>query len=254
MTTVLKFGGSSLADLDALAHFLQGATSTVIVHGGGPEIQKQLDRVGVPSEFREGLRVTSSETMDVVEMVLAGRVNKRIVAHLQRCGLPAAGLSGIDGSTLVAEPYRDGEWGEVGEIKKVNTRLLSVLLEGGFLPVVSPVAFRAGEFSPLNINADTAAAAVAGALQAERFVFFTDVPGLRDGDGNTVAEIGPVGLAEMLSSGVITGGMIPKIDAALEALRLGVGEVVIRSLSSDSQGTILKPEDQGDANDVLAIC
>lgn len=246
--TVLKFGGSSLADLDALALYLQGAEGTVIVHGGGPEIQKQLDRVGVPSEFREGLRVTSPETMDVVEMVLAGRVNKRIVAHLQKHGLPAAGLSGVDGQTLQAELYRDGEWGQVGEIARVQTSLLEALLAGGFLPVLSPVGF-GPDFAPLNINADTAAAAVAGALKARTFVFFTDVPGLRDGQGNTVAEIGPEGIAEMIAGGVITGGMIPKIEAALSALRLGVGEVVIRSLGSDSKGTILK----GDSNDVLAV-
>lgn len=237
--TVLKFGGSSLADLDALAAYLEGATSTVIVHGGGPEIQKQLDRVGVPSEFRDGLRVTSPETMDVVEMVLAGRVNKRIVAHLQKQGLPAAGLSGVDGSTLLADLYREGEWGRVGEIAHVKTDLLQTLLNGGFLPVVSPVAF-GHDHEPLNVNADTAAAAVAGALKAKTFVFFTDVPGLRDADGNTVAAIGPTGIAQMIESGVITGGMIPKIEAALHAIELGVGEVVIRSLASTSTGTILK--------------
>lgn len=245
---VLKFGGSSLADLDALAKYLEGATDTVIVHGGGPEIQKQLDRVGVPSEFREGLRVTSPETMDVVEMVLAGRVNKRIVAHLQRHGLDAAGLSGVDGRTLEAGLYREGEWGQVGEITQVRTALIEALLQGGFLPVVSPVAF-GSDLQPLNINADTSAAAVAGALKAKTFVFFTDVPGLRDGNGNTVDEIGPQGIAEMIETGVITGGMIPKIEAALSALKLGVGEVVIRSLASDSKGTILK----GDSNDVLAV-
>jgi acetylglutamate kinase len=249
MTTVLKFGGSSLSDLDALAAYLEGTTSTVIVHGGGPEIQKQLDLVGLPSEFRQGLRVTSAETMDVVEMVLAGRVNKRIVAHLQKSGLPAAGLSGVDGATLLANLYGDGEWGQVGEISEVDVRLLGVLLEGGFLPVLSPVAF-APDFRPLNVNADTAAAAVAGALKAQTFVFFTDVPGLRDGDGRTVEQIGPAGIASMIASGVISGGMIPKMEAALQALKLGVGEVVIRSLASPSKGTILK----GDSNDVLAVC
>ncbi len=248
MTTVLKFGGSSLADLDALARFLQGATRTVIVHGGGPEIQKQLDRVGVVSEFREGLRVTSAETMDVVEMVLAGRVNKRIVSRLQKAGFSASGISGIDGATLKGSLYREGVWGQVGEIAEVRTELLETLLSAGFLPVVSPIAF-GPDFEPLNVNADTSAAAVAGALKADTFVFFTDVPGLRDGEGNTVAEITPSGIAKLIADGVITGGMIPKMEAALEALRRGVKRVVIRSLASELPGTILK----GDSSHVEAV-
>lgn len=248
MTTVLKFGGSSLADLDALARFLRGASRTVIVHGGGPEIQKQLDRVGVVSEFREGLRVTSAETMDVVEMVLAGRVNKRIVSYLQKAGFPAVGISGIDGATLQGSLYREGAWGQVGEIAEVRTELVETLLAGGFLPVLSPIAF-GPDFEPLNVNADTSAAAVAGALKADTFVFFTDVPGLRDGEGKTVAEITPSGIAEFISEGVITGGMIPKMEAALEALRRGVSRVVIRSLASELPGTILK----GDSSHVEAV-
>lgn len=249
MITVLKFGGSSLSDLDSLATYLEGAAATVVVHGGGPEIQKQLDQLGIPSEFREGLRVTTPETMDVVEMVLAGRVNKRIVAHLQRHGLPATGLSGVDGATLVGDLYGEGKWGQVGEIRRVNTRLLNVLLQGGFVPIVSPVAF-GSHYQPLNVNADSAAAAVAGALKASSFVFFTDVPGLLDADGNTVTEIGPAGVAQMIGSGVINGGMIPKIEAALKALKLGVGEVVIRSLAfPDLDGTVLK----GDTTDVRTL-
>lgn len=239
MTTVLKFGGSSLSDLDALVGFLDGAEAKVIVHGGGPEIQKQLDIEGLSSEFRDGLRVTPPATMEVVEMVLAGRVNKRIVAHLQRAGLPAVGISGVDGATLLGKLYREGEWGQVGEIGAVRTGLLRLLLDGGYLPVLSPVAF-AEDFRPLNVNADSAAAAVAGALGAKTFVFFTDVPGLRDVNGGTVESIGPGGVARMIAAGVITGGMIPKVEAALEALRLGVGEVVIRSLVGDGRGTTLR--------------
>lgn len=248
MITVLKFGGSSLADLDALSRFLESAVETVVVHGGGPEIQKQLDRAGLPSEFREGLRVTPAESMEMVEMVLAGLVNKRIVAQLQRSGLPAVGLSGIDGATLRADLYQGGAWGQVGEIAEVRTDLLRTLLGGGFLPVVSPVAF-GPDFVPLNVNADTSAAAVAGALKADRFVFFTDVPGLRDGQGRTVAEVTLAGLDEMIASGVITGGMIPKITAAKAALAWGVGEVVIRSLASSEPGTILRKE----PSDVITV-
>jgi acetylglutamate kinase len=248
MTTVLKFGGSSLSDLDGLAHFLKGASSTVVVHGGGPEIQKQLDQAGVASEFRQGLRVTPPEAMEIVEMVLAGRVNKRIVAHLQRYGLPAVGISGVDGQTLLGRLYGEGAWGQVGEIASVDVTLLRLLLDGGFLPVLSPVAF-APDLQPLNVNADSAAAAVAAALRADRFVFFTDVPGLRDGQGRLVEEIGPSGLAEMMEDGVIQGGMIPKIEAALLALEAGVGEVVIRTLASASAGTTVK----GDCADVRAV-
>lgn len=248
MTTVVKFGGSSLSDLEALARYLQGSVRTVVVHGGGPEIQKQLDRVGVVSEFREGLRVTSAETMDVVEMVLAGRVNKRIVSHLQKAGLSACGLSGIDGATLQGSLYRDGAWGQVGEIAEVRTDLVETLLAAGYLPVISPIAF-GPDFEPLNVNADTSAAAVAGALKADTFVFFTDVPGLRDGEGKTLTEITPAGVAKLISEGVIVGGMIPKMEAALVALRRGVKQVVIRSLASELSGTVLK----GDFGHVEAV-
>lgn len=239
MTTVVKFGGSSLSDLDALAGFLQGLERAVVVHGGGPEIQKQLDRAGLTSEFREGLRVTPTQTMEVVEMVLAGRVNKRIVSSLQKAGLPAAGLSGVDGATLKGSLYGQGAWGQVGEIAEVRTGLLETLLSAGFLPVLSPIAF-GPDYEPLNVNADTSAAAVAGALKAETLVFFTDVPGLRDAAGETVKEITPAGVLRLIAEGAIIGGMIPKIEAALSALRGGVGRVVIRSLSCELGGTVLK--------------
>lgn len=239
MTTVVKFGGSSLSDVDALAGFLQGSERTVVVHGGGPEIQKQLDRAGLVSEFREGLRVTSADSMEVVEMVLAGRVNKRIVSSLQKAGLPAAGLSGVDGATLKGSLYRQGAWGQVGEIAEVRTGLLEALLSAGFLPVLSPIAF-GPDYGPLNVNADTSAAAVAGALKADTFVFFTDVPGLRDAAGETVKEVTSAGVERLIAEGAITGGMIPKMEAALSALRCGVGRVVIRSLSSELGGTVLR--------------
>lgn len=240
--TVIKFGGSSLTDLDALVRFLKESGPTVVVHGGGPEIQKQLDLLGMPSEFREGLRVTPRETMDVVEMVLAGRVNKRVVAHLRKAGFPAVGLSGIDGGTLPASLYRQGEWGQVGQETHVESQLLTTLLAAGFLPVLSPVGFLQDSFEPLNINADTAAAAVAAALRAARFIFCTDVPGLRDGEGQTLKQVTPTGISQLVGSGVISGGMIPKMEAALSALEHGVNEVVIRSLASQSPGTVLKKE------------
>lgn len=240
MRDVVKFGGSSLGDLCALASFLKSRGPTVVVHGGGPEIQRQLDKEALPSEFREGLRVTSPEAMSCVEMVLAGRVNKRVVAYLQRAGLPAVGVSGVDGATLKSQRYAQGAWGEVGVEVTVDTRLLLCLLEAGFLPVLSPVGFAAEDYAPLNVNADTAAAAVAAALRAERFTFFTDVEGIRDRHGSTLGQTDPEQIRELMALGVIQGGMIPKVEAAMKALRQGVSEVVVGRLGSSAPGTRIR--------------
>ena len=241
---VYKFGGSSLSEISVLGGLLKaeaGQRRAVVVHGGGPEIQRMLDRVGLISEFREGLRVTDGEAMEIVEMVLAGRVNKRIVAQLQSLGLQSVGLSGADGGTLAAEVHGDGSWGRVGRVPEVKTKLLETLLTAGFVPVVSPVALGT-DHEPLNVNADTAASAIAAALGAQELVFCTDVPGLKDGDGITLGRIGVTDVQRLIASGVIQGGMIPKMEAALLAVANGVERVRVGSLSHPDSGTVLEKE------------
>ncbi len=241
---VYKFGGSSLSEIALLGRLLcaeAGRRRAVVVHGGGPEIQRMLDRVGLISEFRDGLRVTDPEAMVIVEMVLAGRVNKRIVAQLQRHDLQAVGLSGADGGTLVSEVHGDGSWGRVGRVPEVKTALLEALLAAGFVPVVSPVAL-GRDHEPLNVNADTAASAIAAALGAQELVFCTDVPGLNDEAGKTLGQIGASDVHRLLEVGAIQGGMIPKMEAALLAIANGVEKVRVGSLSHPETGTTLSKE------------
>ena len=207
----------------------------VVVHGGGKAITAWLDRLGLPARFVDGLRVTDAATLTVVEMVLAGQVNKALVTGLNRAAGEgrAIGLSGCDGQLLVARPRRVAgrDLGYVGEIVRVNTALLERLLAGGFIPVIAPVA--ADERGThYNVNADDAAAAVAGALRAEKLVFLTDVPGVMvDADGDGVPEplsrLDAAAAREFIARGEIRGGMVPKVEAGLRALAAGAGSVHI---------------------------
>ncbi|WP_243123186.1 acetylglutamate kinase [Thermaerobacter sp. FW80] len=207
----------------------------VVVHGGGKAITAWLDRLGLPARFVDGLRVTDAATLAVVEMVLAGQVNKALVTGLnQAAGRPiAVGLAGCDAGLLVARPKRPGgrDLGYVGEIVRVNTAFLLQLLEAGFVPVISPVAI-AGGGTRYNVNADDAAAAVAGALRAEKLVFLTDVPGVMadvDGDGEpeVVSRLDADTARAFMARGEIRGGMVPKVEAGLRALAAGAGSVHI---------------------------
>ncbi|QIA26542.1 acetylglutamate kinase [Thermaerobacter sp. PB12/4term] len=207
----------------------------VVVHGGGKAITAWLDRLDLPARFVDGLRVTDTATLAVVEMVLAGQVNKALVTGLnQAAGRPlAVGLSGCDAGLLQARPKRPGgrDIGFVGEIVAVNTAFLEQLLGAGFVPVIAPLAVGEGGVR-YNVNADDAAAAVAGALGAEKLVFLTDVPGVmadRDGDGRpeTLSSLDAATARELIARGEIRGGMVPKVQAGLRALAAGAGSVHI---------------------------
>lgn len=237
---VIKFGGRAMTPEGAgtlitdVALLHAAGVRPVLVHGGGPEINELMTRLELPARFSEGLRVTDAATMRVVEMVLGGHVNKRLVGQLQRAGARAVGLSGKDGSLLEAQPHpRSAELGYVGLVKRVNTELLDTLLDGGFVPVVASLG--AGpEGGTYNINADTAAAAIAVALSAEKFLLLTDVPGIlgpedETGERKLVSELNPESALELLQSGVVSQGMTPKLEACLTAVERSVPSAHILS-------------------------
>lgn len=228
---VLKCGGSTLAALpdsffDGLKRLQAVGAQPVIVHGGGPAINETLARLGIESRFVNGLRVTTEPVLDVVEMVLAGQINRSIVGRLQAVGAQAIGISGIDGQLLTAAPVPNAaEVGFVGQVTQVKTEVIDDLCARGYIPVIAPLGVD-GAGQRYNINADTAAGAVAAALDAERLVMVTDVPGILK-DGQLLPRVTVAEVEAMIASGVIYGGMIPKVKAALDCLAGGVNEVVI---------------------------
>ena len=230
-TVVIKYGGHAMdkdelnaAFADDMA-FLQQSMRLVVVHGGGPQINALLNRLAIESRFEKGLRVTDADTMQAVEMVLCGQVNKSVVSRFLQHGARAAGLSGRDAGLLRAR-VKDPVLGLVGEVEKVDASVLACLLDGGFLPVVAPVA-SGPEGQALNINADTAAGAVAGALHADYFVLISDVPGVLDADKKLIPSLDRARIAELLEAGVINGGMIPKVQSCLHALDEGCSRALI---------------------------
>ncbi|MEM8752261.1 MAG: acetylglutamate kinase [Pseudomonadota bacterium] len=244
-TVVVKFGGHAMGDDEAMANFArdivlmkQCGLHPVIVHGGGPQINEMLDRLGIVSEFVDGKRVTDEKTVEVVEMVLAGRINKRIVQAINRQGGRAVGISGKDADLIVCEKAlkwvkdpdsaieRVLDFGYVGQPVEVNPDVLRVFIDSDFIPVVAPVGVgRDGE--TFNINGDTAAGAVAGAMKADRLLLLTDVAGVKDAEGDVITRLTSENVAKLTEDGVIAGGMIPKTETALEAIRAGVEAVVI---------------------------
>lgn len=231
-TVVIKFGGHAM-DKEALcaafagdlARLTQEGTRCVVVHGGGPQISAMLERLHIESRFENGLRVTDEATMQAVEMVLCGQVNKDVVRRFAAHGLRAAGISGRDGGLLLAS-VRNPALGRVGEVDRVDASLVECLLAGGFVPVVAPVASDA-DGQPLNINADTAAGALAGALRADFFVLISDVPGVLDADKQLVPALNRARSEALVAAGVINGGMIPKVRSCLHALDAGCGRALI---------------------------
>ncbi|MCG3268162.1 acetylglutamate kinase [Yoonia sp. I 8.24] len=230
---VVKFGGNAMGDADAMAQFArdivlmkQVGMNPVVVHGGGPMINEMLDKLGIQSEFIRGKRVTDQATVEVVEMVLTGLVNKRIVQAIMDEGGRAVGLSGKDDDLLVAEAD-DPELGFVGRPVEMNTQVLRDLFDAGIIPVVAPVATGRGANETFNVNGDTAAGAIAGALEADRLLLLTDVPGVKDASGEVVTQLSPDQTRAMIADGTIAGGMIPKVETALVALEKGVRAVVI---------------------------
>jgi len=230
---VVKIGGNELDRPDwvaAAARALSKNGPTVVVHGGGRAVSDWSRRLGLPVEKKDGLRVTTPEIAQVVEMVLGGPINRLIVTALREAGLDALGLSGVDGGLLTAQPLQNGTGlGAVGEIAHVRGSLLQSLLLAGLTPVVAPVAPSEAGGQPLNVNADQAAAAVAAALEAEELLFISDVPGVT-GAGVTQPTLAAAEIETMIEEGVATGGMAAKLRAAAQALRAGVRAVRIGNL------------------------
>ncbi|MCB2222776.1 MAG: acetylglutamate kinase [Actinobacteria bacterium] len=259
-TVVVKYGGAAMRDdaaashwAEEIAHLAAADVRVVVTHGGGPALTRVLERMGVPTAFHDGHRVTDADTAEIAEMVLSGRVNKWVVSHLQRAGCRAVGLSGTDGGMLSHEPHRPGgaDIGFVGRVTGVDTALLDVLTDGGFVPVVSSTA--AGEDGrPHNINADLVAGALAAALGADAALFLTDVPGVIVG-GEVRARLTASEAAALVASGEASGGMRPKLEAGMAALAGGVGRVCLidgrdpgatirRLVTAQGPGTRLVPD------------
>lgn len=237
---VVKYGGAAMinesvrsAVLEDMILMQQVGIKPVLVHGGGPEIDRMLKRLGKERVFVNGLRYTDDDTMDIAQMVLAGKINKDLVANIQRQGGSALGLCGGDGGLFQAKRLikDDKDIGLVGEIDTVNPAIINQTLANGYIPVVSTIALREdGEQGYYNVNADTAAAELAGALKAEKLILLTDVPGiLKDtADASTlVPSIKREEVSGYIVQGIVSGGMIPKVECCVHALRLGVGSTHI---------------------------
>jgi len=228
-TVVVKIGGAALEDDALCARFAEDVIlldwvgiHVVVVHGGGKQINAMLDRVGIKPQFVGGLRVTDQPTLEVVEMVLAGSMTQRLVRLINHLGGAAVGLSGADGG-LARATITDPTLGLVGEVRSIDHTVIDRLL-ADFIPVIAPVA-TGDDGGPLNVNADVFAARLAQALGAEKLVLMTDTGGVLDGAGALIPTLDARAAEELVASGVITGGMIPKVDNALAALAAGVGKV-----------------------------
>ena len=241
-TIVVKYGGNAMTEPHLQKSFAHDVVllkliglNPVVVHGGGPQIEQVLAKLGKKGEFVQGMRVTDAETMDVVEMVLAGAVNKDIVTLINQAGGKAVGLTGQDGAFIVAKkmmlPNKDKpeemlDIGQVGEIASIDPSVISTLEEGGFIPVVAPIGVGIDGES-YNINADLVAGKLAEILRAEKLVLLTNTPGVLDKSGNLLTGLTPKRVDELVADGTLSGGMLPKISSALEAARSGVKSVHI---------------------------
>ncbi len=244
-TIVIKYGGHAMGNEEVARAFArdivlleQTAINPVVVHGGGPQIEAMLKRAGVQSQFAGGLRITDAKTLEIVEMVLAGSINKQIVGFINAAGGKAIGLCGKDGNMVIAkkatrrviDPDSNIEkvvdLGFVGEPDKVDTTVLDVVLGRDLIPVLAPVA-AAADGGSFNVNADTFAGAIAGALKAKRFLLLTDVPGVLDKSKQLIKEMSAADVRRLIADGTITAGMIPKVETCLYALEQGVEGVVI---------------------------
>ncbi len=236
-TIVVKFGGNAMIDEALKAGFARDVVllklvgmNPVVVHGGGPQIEQLLARLGKKGEFVQGMRVTDADTMDVVEMVLGGQVNKEVVTLINQAGGKAVGLTGQDGGFIRArklllpsesKPSELLDIGLVGQIESIDPAVISALEGGGFIPVVAPIGVGA-DGTTFNINADLVAGKVAEVLGAEKLIVLTNTPGVLDRDGKLLTGLTPRGIDELVTAGVISGGMLPKIASVLDAARSGV--------------------------------
>ena len=241
-TIVIKYGGSAMVNKDKRKKFIQDVVlmkyvgiNPVIVHGGGPEINEMLNRIGKKSQFVEGNRVTDSETMEIAEMILSGKVNKGIVSDINKYGGKAVGLSGKDDNLILAEKKYIEKGNEkidigfVGEIKEVNIEIIKFLEDNNYIPVISSIGTdRNGQ--TYNINADYVAGAIAGKLQADRLIFLTDVDGIfldYENKDSLISNVTEKAVEKLIEDGTISGGMLPKVNTCLEAIKNGVDNVII---------------------------
>jgi len=250
-TIVVKIGGSTLGShdttLEDLVSLQRERTLPVVVHGGGRTITEWLERHRLATRFVRGLRVTDAESLRVVVAVLAGLVNKELVCAIQALGGRAVGLSGADGCLIEAR-VRDPELGFVGEIVRVNLEPLQAILGAGYIPILAPLGVergKAGTCQPLNINADTVAGEVAKALGAEKLIFLTDVAGVCDTSGKLISRLSAPEARSLIASGVISGGMIPKVEACLSALSVAPSTQIVDGRMSHALITALRGKDNG---------
>lgn len=256
---VIKYGGSAQINPELKDKFAQDiillyliGIKPVIVHGGGNKINELLDRLQIESEFVDGMRVTSPQVMEVVEMVLGGSINKEITMLLNMHGAKALGITGKDANFITAEPKANGKYGLVGEITKVDAKVIHKLLEEKFIPVIAPIA-SANEISHpgFNINADLAASKIAAAIGARKIIFMTDIVGVLDKERNLLDTLTEAQIEAYKRDGTIHGGMIPKVDACLEAIHGGVEKahiidgrvehsILLEILTSEGIGTVIK--------------
>lgn len=232
---VAKYGGNAMTDPQLKKSVMQDilllqliGVKIILVHGGGPEISAMLKKLSIESHFENGLRVTDDDTMEVVQMVLAGKVNKSLAADLSALGGRAVGLCGIDGG-LIKVHQKNEKLGHVGEIDEINTKILDDLLDGGFIPVISSIGID-DDGNPYNINADTAAAKIAAALHAESMVVMSNINGVlrdKDDENSLISQMSLADAEELKKSGIIAGGMIPKVDCCTNAVKEGVKKVFI---------------------------
>lgn len=265
-TIVIKYGGNAMTDAHLKECFAQDVVllklvgmNPVVVHGGGPQINEMLDKLGKKGEFIQGMRVTDAETMDVVEMVLGGQVNKEIVNLINRHGGKAVGLTGQDGNFIHAhkllmedlnDPTKMIDVGQVGEITAIDPSIINFLDTGDFIPVVAPIGVGANN-ETYNINADVVAGKLAEILGAEKLILLTNTPGVLDKNGNLLTGLTPKNIDDLVADGTLSGGMLPKISSALDAARSGVKTVhiidgrvehalLLEVLTDEGVGTLIK--------------
>ena len=256
---VIKYGGSAQINPDLKDKFAQDiillylvGIKPIIVHGGGNKINAMLDKLEIKSEFVDGMRVTNEEVMEVVEMVLSGSINNEITTLLNMHGGKALGITGKDANFLTAEPKANGKYGLVGEIVNINNQVIQKLLEEKFIPVLAPIASGNEINHPgFNINADLAASKIAASLKARKVIFMTDIVGVLDKDKNLLETLTKEEIEALKSDGTIHGGMIPKVDACLEAVNAGVEKahiidgrvehsILLEVFTSEGVGTVIK--------------
>ncbi len=271
-TVVVKYGGNAMVDDDLQHSFARDIVlmklvgiNPIVVHGGGPQIGSLLKQLNIESTFVEGLRVTDSQTMDVVEMVLGGLVNKQIVNLLNRSGGKAIGVTGKDGNLIMARRLKlknkdvnggdDIDIGQVGEVEHINTEVLDLLANSHFIPVIAPIGI-GSDGASYNINADSVAGQIARVIQAEKLILLTNVAGVQDAFGNVLTGLSIKQVDQLIADKVIQGGMLPKVECALNAVKGGVGSativdgrvehaVLLEIFTDEGVGTLITGKDLG---------